>query len=115
MKHFNVSQNLPIQSFIPLCLKNEIQFKDFQEILKLFELHCVNVDDLYEEFCSVKDILHLKVSFAGNVNEKWVSVFNYVKLQSISVPNLEKIMKFVLSIPGSNAHTERIFSLMNNK
>jgi hypothetical protein len=35
----------------------------------------------------------------------------------VDVPNLNTILGFVLSIPGSNGHTERVFffSLMSNK
>jgi hypothetical protein len=35
--------------------------------------------------------------------------------KQIDVPTLNKILGFVLSIPGSNAYTERVFSLMSNK
>jgi hypothetical protein len=35
--------------------------------------------------------------------------------KQIYVPNLIKTLGFVLSIPGSNAHIERVFSLMSNK
>lgn len=36
------------------------------------------------------------------------------KANGISVPNLGKLLCFVMSIPGSNAHTERVFSSLKN-
>ena len=51
----------------------------------------------------------------GRIEQSWVNIFSDLRNKQIDVPNLIKILGFVLSIPGSNAHTERIFSLMSNK
>lgn len=114
LKHFNISQNMQINYLLPLCLTKEINFSELQDVLKYFEFD-VNEDELYDEFCSVREILNDKVNLAGNACEKWVSVFCDSKCKGISVQNLKKILCFVMSIPGSNAHTERVFSIMNNK
>ena len=37
------------------------------------------------------------------------------KAKGVKAQEMKKILGFVLSIPASNAHTDRIFSLMNNK
>ena len=71
--------------------------------------------DFYYEFCSLKDIISTKISIDGNTVEKWVSVMTEVKIKGVKSHEMNKTLGFVLSIPTSNAHTERIFSLMNNK
>jgi hypothetical protein len=51
----------------------------------------------------------------GSTEQRWVNIFSDLRNKQIYVPNLIKILGFVLSIPGSNAHTERVFSLIDRK
>ena len=115
-KRFIIVQNIPINDLLPLCLNKEIQFNELQDICKYFQFE-LNEDDLYDEFCSVREILKCKIDLTGNANacQKWVAVFCECRSKGINIPNLEKVLSFVMSIPGSNAHTERVFSIMNNK
>ena len=48
------------------------------------------------------------------VDCRWVEIFDHFKSKSLSYKNISQIVEFFLSLPGSNAPTERIFSLMNN-
>jgi hypothetical protein len=45
----------------------------------------------------------------------WVYIFSDLRIISIDVLNLNNILGFVLTIPGSNGHTERVLLLMSNK
>ncbi|KAJ8870184.1 hypothetical protein PR048_029198 [Dryococelus australis] len=87
--------------FFP-CALAEINFNEINNSVTLFKIK-VDVDTLYDEFCNAKEILKSKI------NAQATSTYG------ISVPNLEKLLCFVMSIPDSNTHTERVFSLMNCK
>ncbi|KAK1877694.1 30S ribosomal protein S12 [Dissostichus eleginoides] len=72
------------------------------------------MDKLYEEFCaSQEEIETARQDPQKSTSEKWVSVFQ--KVGKANLTNLFQIVSFVLSVPGSNAFVERIFSLMANK
>jgi hypothetical protein len=51
----------------------------------------------------------------GSIEQIWVNILSDLRKKQIYMSNLNKILGFVLSIPGSNADTERVFSLMSNK
>jgi hypothetical protein len=44
-----------------------------------------------------------------DVDQRWVEFF-----KSCDAPKLKHIIEFVFAIPVSNAHIERIFSMMNS-
>lgn len=112
-KNFELSNANPVHCLLPLNLNTELSFRHFQTIVKEFNLDFVNEDSLYEEFSSAKSVLN--VVKTGHIEQSWVNIFSDLRNKQIDVPNLIKILGFVLSIPGSNAHTERVFSLMSNK
>ncbi|KAK6195887.1 hypothetical protein SNE40_001222 [Patella caerulea] len=74
----------------------------------------INLDDLYEEFSSIKQVLSVIASDPSNVGEKWMKVINSSNVSSNTPANLIKLVSFVLSMPVCNAYVERIFSLMKN-
>jgi hypothetical protein len=66
-----------------------------------------------KEFSSAKSVGN--VVKTGSIEQSWVNIFSDLRNKQIYMPNLIKILDFVLSVPGSNALTERVFSLMSNK
>lgn len=44
-----------------------------------------------------------------------MALFFFSKISKESVPNINKVIGFLLSIPGSNVIVERVFSIMNSK
>ena len=45
--------------------------------------------------------------------DKWVEVFTTLRSKNILLPNLELLVSFAMTLPGTNASIERVFSLMN--
>jgi len=72
----------------------------------------VDMDALYDEFSVCKDIIQCLVEdrTASSVPAKWVKFFG--KCVTIP-PNIFTIVSCMLSLPGSNAFPERIFSFPN--
>lgn len=46
--------------------------------------------------------------------DKWLRVFEIARTSSVDLKNLQKIVEFVLCIPGTSATVERTFSLMKH-
>lgn len=44
----------------------------------------------------------------------WVEVFQLLKLAENKCENFERVLEFALSLPGTSAPVERVFSLMKN-
>ena len=81
----------------------------------------LHIDDnaLFDEITLLKNIVTMKKINEWNDSEigvdcRWVEIFDHFKSKSLSYKNISQIVEFFLSLPGSNAPTERIFSLMNN-
>lgn len=68
----------------------------------------LDLDELYNESCVLKEILpHLEIH-SHPVDELWAQA-----LRSRSVfPQYAKLLFFILSIPMSNAYSEWVFSIM---
>lgn len=101
------------------ALENTFIYKDLSmccEKLSLTKL--IDMDELYNEFCSIKETLdkiieERKQTHSSNekktIYETWHELFRH-----LNIPNLLKIFQFIVSIPCSNAAAERTFSLCGN-
>ncbi|XP_051803049.1 uncharacterized protein LOC127533610 [Acanthochromis polyacanthus] len=68
----------------------------------------LDLDELYNENCALKNVLaHLDTS-SNSVGDLWAQV---LKTPS-TFPQFTKLLSFVLSVPVSNAYSERVFSIM---
>lgn len=74
----------------------------------------VNMDDLFDEVVIVKNIYSTLEEPKPSGEEMWTQIFQHCKKEKISVPNLELVLEYVYSLPGTSAPVERVFSLMNN-
>ena len=100
-------------------LKQEVSFDDCEtvlEVLNLQEKLGIKMDALYSEinilneiFAKVKDLSDF---IDKTTSQKWQHIF---KNTENKLPNVFKIISFLLSIPATSAFTERIFSIMNSK
>jgi len=66
------------------------------------------------EFCASREEIETsRRDPTKSTSKKWMAVFQKIGKENLT--NLFLIVSFVLSVPGSNAFVERIFSLMANK
>lgn len=79
----------------------------------------INNTELFDELALVKRYTTSEKLKQWNENkksaeERWVEVFKHFKEGGISFQNILKVVEFSLCLPGSNAPTERVFSILNN-
>ena len=96
IKSLNLSENKPIQ---------------WKEILELCNKTGINMDTdkLYAEITKFNSLVE-KIPTDLPIDRKWSYFFKREK----TCMELLKVISFVLSVPPSNAYTERVFSLMNH-
>jgi len=117
--HFNFSEDNNLAIMRIFALENAFSYKDLSvccDQLSLIKL--INMDELYNEFCSIKETLNniiedrKKTPLSNEkktIYETWHELF-----QRLNIPNLLKIFQFIASIPCSNSAAERAFSLCGN-
>lgn len=114
-KWFDFSSENVMMKLKPIGLHKELSFTDLEQVVVALKMtETVSMDQLYEEFCASKEeIKKATQDTTKSTSEKWVTVFQI--LGKANLINMFRIVSFVLSVPGSNAFVERIFSLMNIK
>jgi hypothetical protein len=95
-------------------LSREIEYEELRKTVAVLRFQLmVIMDELYEEFTTVQPYITNLMQMASfkdmSVGEKWVKMCSH---QEVPLPNLIKIVSFVMSVPVSNAYVERMFSLM---
>jgi hypothetical protein len=109
-KWFNFESS-PFKLFTCLKLHNKIpSIMELSILAKCIGIQ-VNENELYDEI----NLLKLMPDNVLNnceltSSEKWIKFF---QMSSVEVPNLKSIVRYVYSVPCSNAFVERIFSHMN--
>ncbi|XP_064418172.1 uncharacterized protein LOC135358689 [Latimeria chalumnae] len=87
-----------------------ISYEEFSEAVCTCNIKGVDMDELYEELGIVESLVsspELKECLTSE--ERYLKIFT--KAEG-SFKNLKKISSYIFSIPCSNTHTERVFSLM---
>uniref|UniRef100_H3AQE5 HAT C-terminal dimerisation domain-containing protein n=1 Tax=Latimeria chalumnae TaxID=7897 RepID=H3AQE5_LATCH len=108
---FDFSSDNVMMKLKPIGLYEKLSFSDLENVTEALK---INMDQLYEEFCTSRDVIETsRKDISKSVSENWMDVFQ--KCGKENLKNLFQIVSFVLSIPGSNAFVERIFSFMGNK
>lgn len=92
-----------------LQLKTCPSFHEFLEIVNSFNISDINEDNLFQEYITMKESFVSMQEKQCSFEVKW-----QLLLKACNVPNFERIINFIFSIPHSNAQSERIFSIMFN-
>ncbi|XP_047999563.1 uncharacterized protein LOC125236694 [Leguminivora glycinivorella] len=102
-----------------LNLKHCLNFDECDQIVKILHLEQrlnLDMDEMYDEIGTINTILENIQSNSDftilRTDQKWVKI---LKGNGQGLPNLKKIVGFLLSVPATSAFTERIFSIMKLK
>lgn len=122
-----VEQMDKIDCFQWICLYSLIEWADvikssdfiynFEKTSDLLEKD-KNERELLDEFALLKKYINAdKIQqWKENdvtVSERWVDVFKHLSINNIPCKKLLAIVQFALCLPGTNAVTERVFSVVN--
>lgn len=98
-------------------------WSDMQLSLKWFaeNMSLSTIDDsaLFDETVNVKafvddERLQKWTKEQTSPDQRWVEVFTHFDSHNIGYTNILKLVEFCFCLPGTNAPTERVFSLMND-
>ena len=121
-KKFDFDENSTFGKLSKLSLLDNL-FPNYQTLLKIAE-HLklkdklnLNTDDLFDEVAVIQKnfgtIQSTKLfTECKTTSSKWHFILKSFNLKCV---NVFKIVSFVLSIPGTSAYCERIFSVMSSK
>lgn len=114
---FDFSKNNILFKMQIFSLKTIFRFDQLVEVLTALSLdNVIDIDELYEEYCQIKEVLNIIITERSSNNETNFSYEKWHKLlsQNNNLKSFLKIFQFIASIPISNASAERVFSLCNN-
>lgn len=114
---FDFSKNNILFKMQIFSLKTIFRFDQLVEVLTALSLdNVIDIDELYEEYCQIKEALNIIITERSSNNETNFSYEKWHKLlsQNNNLKSFLKIFQFIASIPTSNASAERVFSLCNN-
>lgn len=117
--HKYSEQYSELQQFNWVQLKKNVQWSDVEESVIYFNENVTNVNDnvLFDEITLVSAYVKANaerwLKENTRTDNKWLEIFKYFNENGKPLCNCKLIVQFILSIPGTNAATERVFSLMN--
>lgn len=102
-------------------MNKSIQWSDVEEsVLYYLGNVSTNLEEnaLFDEISFVGKYVEINVSRwvenSSKTDQRWVEVFKHFVENGKPLKNCELLVQYALSIPGTNAPTERVFSLMNS-
>jgi len=116
---FDFSDNNYLCKIKCLSLNQPFTFDSLVSVVESLHLDLtISMDELYEEYSSVSQHLQSICTDTEddkriNCDVKWSTIVT--KAEPEKLPNLLKVIAFVMSIPSSNAAVERVFSIMGSK
>ena len=112
----------PLKSFSWVELKEAPTWQQIQKCAKCFheignKMIIIDEDELFDEVMIVREAFEHKIEDwkANNtpVDKRWCEIFKNLEDSGSICKHLKHIVSFALTIPGTNAAVERIFSLVN--
>lgn len=118
-EHFDFSENNHLALTRIFSLQKSFTYHEISTCCEKLALTSrLDMDELYNEFCVVKNAINKMIEERAKLNsDKKTSVYEMwhkLFLANGDLHNLLKIYQFVASIPSSNSAAERVFSLCNN-
>jgi hypothetical protein len=105
---FALLNNAPSWHEVQKFLQNTVKVDT--NVLKVVD------DDLFNEVDHVRNICAAKIETwkkcGVKTSERWTETFQIMKNENISFRNIMNIVTVILAIPGTNASSKRVFSLM---
>lgn len=103
------------------CLKTAIKWEDVEKSFVFVSQktdQTISENDLFDEVGYInKYIDDIKLSEWKeqnvSVDLRWVDIFQHFSTRGVPFKNILKLVEYILCLPGTNAVTERIFSLIN--
>ncbi|XP_047517164.1 uncharacterized protein LOC125057485 [Pieris napi] len=116
IKWFEFSEDNWLSILSNMSLKNEVKFEHFEMVItkaKLQDRLNIKMDDMYSESIRLREIQRKvtnddKEFLVKSTVEKWQYI---LKNASDRLPNIKKIISYLLSVPATSAFTERVFSI----
>lgn len=112
------------KSFTWIQLKQNLKWADVQQTYQQLLVQMpttattLKEDSLFDEISYVSnyvnnDVLKRWEEMKSSTEQRWIEVFKHFKNNGIPFQNCLAVVQYLLCLPGTNAPTERVFSLMN--
>lgn len=117
----NNFQNLESYSWV--MLNRTPNWEDIEKSSSLVSQTVPSVDfpenEMYDEYVYMKQFVTSQKISEWSLNktlpgQRWVELASHFKNNHVPVSHILKLAEFFLCLPGTNAATERVFSLMNS-
>ncbi|XP_078512407.1 uncharacterized protein LOC144772105 [Lissotriton helveticus] len=107
-KWFDFSESHYLAAIEPCCLREPLTFQQLCKAADAVRLtQHLELQHLFNEYSVIVPAMRAVAGTDLPCVQKWLNVLSKLPCD---VPNIKKIISFILSLPGSNAPTERIFS-----
>lgn len=76
-----------------------------------------NMENVFNQFVQLESYLKAipaSHQISNETDKKWVEIFRHFAKQSLPYEDLAKVIEFALTLPATNAPTERVFSHIND-
>lgn len=95
----------------------EVVEKSVQWMIERNYFDAKKMDNVFDQFAQLD--VFLKTAPASSPENrstvtKWVEIFTYFREKSLPYEDLAKVVEFALTLPGTNASIERVFSNIND-
>lgn len=114
----------PMKAFYWIKLQTRLTWAEVASSLKAIGdvdskiLNIIDEDELFDEVNHINNVVNTKIEewkgTDAEVNKIWCDVFKVLQEKDIHYKNILLVVGFVMSVPGTNAAVERIFSLMSS-
>ncbi|KAF3844269.1 hypothetical protein F7725_013610 [Dissostichus mawsoni] len=84
---------------------------EYSDAVQACSLKDIDMDGLYEEYGMMEAILSSSEMEGCHSEDRYLKLFSKAEVPLV---NLRKVSAYIFSIPCSNAHTERVFSMMTS-